>query len=163
LGIGKVGTGIGVSRWLNGTDEVEELFFQVINGAIAGRMFKMDAWQPDYYAIEGTPENILDGASITATTVTEGVNSTILLAYIAESGFLNMQARRTMDGNYGGFSSPVELVEGDGNSNTGLAAVRSLGVASIYFMNEQKPLELSSENPMGGELDDSAALIVTIS
>jgi hypothetical protein len=113
-------------------------------------MFKMDAWQPDYYAIEGTPESILDGASITATTVTEGVNSTILLAYVAESGFLNVQARITMDANYGGFSTPVELVEGDGQSNTGLAAVGSLGVASIYFMTEQKTLELMSENPMGG-------------
>jgi hypothetical protein len=149
LGIGNAGSGIGVSRWLNGTDEVEELFYEQRDGGIAGKMYMMSAWQPDYYTVEGTPGNVPDGAGITITTVTEGVNSTILLAYVANSGFLNVQARRTTDVNYGGFSSPVQLVEGDGHSNIGLAAIGSLGVARIHFVVGQKVLELSSEDPMG--------------
>ena len=111
LGIGMTGSGIGVSRWVNRTGEVEEVFFQRGNGSIAGRMYMMSAWQPDYYTIEGTPNNVPDGASITIATVTERANSTILLAYVAKSGFLNVQARRTTDVNYRGFSSPVQLVE----------------------------------------------------
>jgi hypothetical protein len=150
LGIGQVGSGIGVTRWVNGTDEVEEVFFQLANGAIGGRMYMMSAWTPDYYVIEGTPDNVPVGASITVATVTEGAASTILLAYVANSGFLNVQTRGTTDLNYAEFSSPVQLVEGDGQSNIGLAAVGSLGVASIYFVKGQEILELSSQNSTGG-------------
>jgi hypothetical protein len=150
LGQAQVGSGIGVSRWVNGTDEVEEVFFQLLNGAIAGRMYMMSAWTSDSYAIDGTPDNVPDGASITITTVAESANSTILLAYVAISGFLNVQARRTTDVNHGGFSLPVQLVEGDGYLNTGLAAVGSLGVATVLFASGQNILELSSENSMGG-------------
>ena len=143
-----VGCGIAVMRWLNGTDQVEEIIFQSGNGGLAGRMYRESIWQPDIYAIDGTMDIVPNGAVIAGTTITDSTgNSTILITYGATSGFLSVQARATKgtpDSALGAFSARVEIVEGDGQPQVGTAAVGSLGVPSLYFMSKDEMFELQA-------------------
>jgi hypothetical protein len=144
----QVGSGIGVCRWLNGTDEVEEVFF-LQGGILHGRIYAKLTWEPEVYGIEGAPSNLPDGTSITATLVNETAGNTVLLAYVTRSGFLNVQTRETKDlptSKCGSFSSANELVEGSGHSQTGLTAIGSWGGAEIIFVNSQTVLELTNSN-----------------
>jgi hypothetical protein len=141
------GSGIGVCRWLNVTSEVEEIFFQVANGAIHARMYAKNAWLPNIYTIPETIDNVPQGASISAATVNSRARSTVLLTYVAKSGFVSGQTRGTMDASdFDAFSSPNKLAEGSGHPRTGLAVVGSSDAAWIYFVNGQKTLALSSDN-----------------
>ncbi|KAI9765080.1 MAG: hypothetical protein M1840_007787 [Geoglossum simile] len=146
VGTAQAGSGIGVSRWLNNTDEVEELFFQARDGGINGRMYAESNWKPDFYAIGGTTNDFIpDGASITATTANTSTGSTVVLSYIAKNGFLSVQLRGTTNiSNYGAFSPPNQIVQGSGRSKTGLAAIGSLGAARMYLVDGQNIKELSS-------------------
>src|SRR5947207_2019529 len=56
-------------------------------------MYAGGEWIPYLYSIDGAQDNVPVGASITATTVDESGGSTVLLAYVAKSGFLTVQAR----------------------------------------------------------------------
>ncbi|KAI9773255.1 MAG: hypothetical protein M1839_002167 [Geoglossum umbratile] len=146
LALAQVGAGIGITRWLNGTNEVEELFFQSPNGAIHARMYVNSAWLPDIYTIQGTPQNVPDGASISVATVNLGAsNSVLLLSYVAKSGFLNIQTRGTANtSDYLAFNSPIQLPQESGKSRVGLAVVSS---SRIRMVVGQKIVELSSNDP----------------
>ncbi len=140
------GTGIGVVRWTNGTDETEEVFFQVLSGGIQGRMYAEKRWG-DTYSVDGTPQNVPSGASLTATLISGNASSTVLLAYIAESGFLNVQTRGTTNNTkFNAFTTPTQLIESNGHSRTGLGSVGSFGDARIIFVKDQKIFEVSNTN-----------------
>jgi len=147
----KVGSGIGVSRSVNGTDEVLELFFQATNGGINGRRYAQSSgWGTDIYHIDGTSrDNVPDGASITATSSNNFDNSTdnmVLLAYTADKSFVNVQTRGTTNiPGYGAFSPPNRAFNGAGQTK-GLAAVNSTG-PRIYLIDAQKIKEVSSNDP----------------
>lgn len=83
---------------------------------------------------------------MTATTVAQKNETVLLLAYVDSSGFLTVQSRGTTDISavYSGFSNPKRLVEGDGKITSGLAAVGNLGQPKVYFVVNQKILELSA-------------------
>ncbi|KAG4438271.1 hypothetical protein IFR05_006253 [Cadophora sp. M221] len=145
LGLAQDGTGIGAVRWLSEGNEVMEIFCQATNGAIHGRVYRNSVWSPEFYAVDGTPGTITQGASMTATTINQSNGSVVLLAYVDNSGFLTVQSRGTVNvtANYGGFSTPKRLVEGDGKITTGLAAVGMAGEPKVYYVVKQKILELS--------------------
>lgn len=81
---------------------------------------------------------------MTATTVNQNNGSVVLLAYVDSSGFLTVQSRETVNvtTDYSGFSTPRRLVEGDGKIATGLAAVGIAGEPKVYYVVNQKILEL---------------------
>ncbi|KAH7370129.1 hypothetical protein BKA65DRAFT_487723 [Rhexocercosporidium sp. MPI-PUGE-AT-0058] len=145
LGLAQDGTGIGASRWMSDGSEVMEIFCQATNGAIHGRVYRNSVWSSEFYAVQGTPGMITQGASMTATTVNQKNGSVVLLAYVENSGFLTTQFRETVNitTDYSGFSAPKRLVEGDGKISTGLAAVGTSGEPRVYFVVNQKILELS--------------------
>jgi hypothetical protein len=152
LGSAQIGSGIGVSRWINGTDEVVELFFQVSNGAIHGRMWHGSAWSADFYNIDGTTDKVPDGATITATTFNKGPDSMVLLAYIANDEFLSAQTRATKNvSEFNAFSSPDQIFKTDGTPRIGLAAIATSDMTSIYLVNGQKTKEFSSKNATGAD------------
>jgi len=144
------GTGIGVVRWLNGRDEVEELYFQVLDGGIQGRMYAENRWITEFYSIDGTPGNVPAGASISATTIRETGNATsmIYIAYLGKRGFVNGQSRGTTNiTKFSGFSSPIQLADGNGHSRTGLGCVGGeSGDVKVYFVRDQKIVELLNNN-----------------
>jgi len=88
------------------------------NGALAAKMYKDNAWPPDIYVIDGTSGNVPAGSSFATTAITDtNGKSTVLLAYIAVSGFVNIQTRNTTDvplSALGSFSPRVEVVETNG-------------------------------------------------
>jgi len=141
------GSGIGVTRWINQTEEVEEMFFEVASGVIQGKMYAHKVWITDTYSIDGTADNIREGSGITATTVKASTGDMILLAYIAKNDFLEVQTRGTMNGTtFSAFSSPNKIVEGNGHPRTGVAAVDSSGMPMVYLVNGRKIVEMSSNN-----------------
>ncbi|KAI9853750.1 MAG: hypothetical protein M1813_001818 [Trichoglossum hirsutum] len=141
------GTGIGVVRWVNRTDEIEEVFFQVLSGGIQGRMYAEKRWSTDTYGIDETPQNVPGGASLTATIISGNSSSTVLLAYVAKSGFLNVQTRETTNTTkFSAFTTPTQLIESNGHSRTGLGSVGSFGDARIIFVKDQKIFEVSNTN-----------------
>jgi hypothetical protein len=141
------GSGIGVVRWLDGIDEVEEIFFQEANRAIHGRSYMNTTWQPDTYTIDGTERIVLQGASISAATVSNANGSTVLLTYVGDSGFVMAQTRQTANAtNFGAFSMPIKVGQGDGQQ-TKLAAVGSLGLPTVFFGVGTKITEGSSGDP----------------
>ncbi|KAH0534025.1 hypothetical protein FGG08_007372 [Glutinoglossum americanum] len=140
------GSGIGVTRWINNTAEVEELFFEVISGGIQGKMYAQGKWIPEPYSVNGAAGGILDGSSITATTVGASAG-TVYLSYVAKSGFLELQTRGTTNvSTYGDFGSPNQIAGGDGHPRAGLTAIDSSGRPVIYFVNGRKLMELSSSS-----------------
>jgi hypothetical protein len=149
LGRCRIGTGIAATRWLDGENEVEELFCQADSGVIQGRRFADSAWDLEPYTVDFTlGNNISAGSSLGAATVKQGNDSVVLLAYVASSGFLNVQTRTTNVSNsdYNAFSPPTQLVQGDGQARTGLAAISWLDQARLYLVDEKNILELSSAN-----------------
>lgn len=60
--------------------------------------------------------------------------------------FLGQVTLTAISSRYSAFSAPNELVEGDGQMQTGLAAVGSQGVPKIYFVSNEKILELSAND-----------------
>jgi hypothetical protein len=154
LGDCQGGTGIGTSRWLNGTKEVFEVFVQVNSNAICGRRFIKGAWDLNPYTVVEPPDEASRGASITATTVNDGAESMVLMAYIAPNSYLKAQTRRNANmslslSDFSNFSTPVQIVQGDGLAKSGLAAVSWPGAAKIFFVDDKKILELSSDNSTG--------------
>ncbi|PVH77509.1 hypothetical protein DL98DRAFT_517340 [Cadophora sp. DSE1049] len=89
---------------------------------------------------------------MTATTVNQKNGTVVLLAYVDSSGFLTVQSRDTVNVSavYSGFSTPKRLVEGDGTIATGLAAVGTSGEPKVYFVVNQKILELSATDVTAG-------------
>ena len=144
------GTGIGVVRWVNDTNEVEEVFFQVLSGVIQGRMYAEKRWITELYAIDGTTGNVPAGASIAATTIHETGNATsmVYIAYLGKRGNLYGQSRGTRNvTKFSSFSSPTELAEGNGHHRTGLGCVGGeSGDVRVYFVKDQKILELMNNN-----------------
>jgi hypothetical protein len=144
LGLTQAGSGIGCSRYLIDGGEVLEVFIQATNAAIHGRVYIDSVWTSDFYAVDGTPETIMGGASLTATTVTQPNGTFVFLAYVASSSFLTVQSRGILNvTQYSAFSVPVNVIQGDGESETGLGAVAVEGAPKIYFGTGQKILELS--------------------
>lgn len=150
LGECQPGCGIGASRWVNGSNEVLEIFCQVTNKAIQGRVFAQNVWNSNRYSVDSTGPQIPDGASLASTTIDDGNGSIILLAYITEGGFLTVQTRQAENPDVEAFSSPVQVVEGDGQANTGLTAVGWSQQARLIFMEGDQILELSSSNSTVG-------------
>jgi hypothetical protein len=150
LGKTQEGSSYGVSRYVIDDQEVEEVFFQATNGAIHGRRYANSVWETEVYTVDGTATGVPFGASLTMTTITQANNSSmLLLAYIATSGFLTIQARRT--GNVttlGSFAKPKQVVQGDGHLDTGLAADGSMGVPRVYLLKNLKILMLESDLAM---------------
>jgi len=123
---------------------VLEVFIQATNAAIHGRVYINSVWTADFYTVDGTPETVMGGASLTATTVTQPNGTFVFLAYVASNSFLTVQSRGTLNvTQYNTFSSPVNVMQGDGESETGLGAVGIEGAPKIYFGTGQKILELS--------------------
>jgi hypothetical protein len=119
-------------------------FIQATNAAIHGRVYTDSVWTSDFYAVDGTPETIMGGASLTATTITQPNGTFVFLAYVASNSFLTLQSRGILNiTQYGAFSVPVDVIQGDGESETGLGAVGVEGVPKIYFGTGQKIFELS--------------------
>lgn len=79
LGLAAAGSSIGAARWLSGSSEVLEIFYQAISGSIYGRVYRAGVWQPDFYSVAGS--SATQGGSMTATTVTQEDDSQILIAY----------------------------------------------------------------------------------
>jgi hypothetical protein len=144
LGLTQTGSGIGCSRYLIDGGEVLEVFIQATNAAIHGRVYINSVWTSDFYAVDGTSETIMGGASLTATTVTQPSGIFVFLAYVASNSFLTVQSRGILNvTQYNAFSVPVNVIQGDGESETGLGAVGVEGAPKIYFGTGQKILELS--------------------
>lgn len=143
LGEATIGSGIGVTRWINDTAEVEEIFFMEEDGPIVGRMYAHQTWLPGTQNINGTSDNLKSGASITAATVKTPTGNIVMLAYVSKNGFLQVQTRGTVNiSDYTAYTSPVQVVEGNGQLRTGLVSVDNSGVPTVYFMNGQKVLEV---------------------
>jgi hypothetical protein len=147
LGLILEGSSIGVSRYIIDGQEIEEVFFQAGNGAIHGRRFANTVWETDIYNINGTDTGITLGASFAATTITQANgDSKLLMAYIETNGFLTAQSRGTVNvTDLGSFAKQTQVVQGDGNSDAGLAADGSAGVPRIYLLKNQKMLMLESD------------------
>jgi hypothetical protein len=144
LGLAQDGSGFGCSRYLMDGGEVLEVFIQATNAAIHGRVYINSVWTAYFYTVDGTPETVMGGASLTATTVTQPNGTFVFLAYVASNSFLTVQSRGTLNvTQYNTFSSPVNVMQGDGESETGLGAVGIEGAPKIYFGTGQKILELS--------------------
>jgi hypothetical protein len=144
LGLTQTGSGIGCSRYLIDGGEVLEVFIQATNAAIHGRVYINSVWTSDFYAVDGTPETIMEGASLTATTVTQPSGIFVFLAYVASNSFLTVQSRGILNvTQYNAFSAPFNVIQGDGESETGIGAVGVEGAPKIYFGTGQKILELS--------------------
>jgi hypothetical protein len=150
LGGCQPGSGIGASRWVNGSDEVLEVFCQVISKAIQGRVFAQGVWNADRYSVDSTGPQIPDGTSLASMTINDGNGSIILLAYMMEGGFVTVQTRRAENPDPEAFSSPVQVAEGDGQTGTGLTALGWLQQARLYFLEGEEIVELSSSNSTVG-------------
>jgi Fungal fucose-specific lectin len=150
LGLILEGSSIGVSRYIVDGQEVEEVFFQVNSGAIHSRRFTNTVWETEIYNINGTDTEVPLGASFTATTIPQANgNNMFLVAYIETNGFLTTRSRGMVDvTDLGSFVNPVQVVQGDGNLNAGLAADGSAGVPRVYLLKDQKILMFESDLAM---------------
>ncbi|KAI9855036.1 MAG: hypothetical protein M1813_000580 [Trichoglossum hirsutum] len=149
LGRSRIGTGIAAIRRFEGENEVEELFSESDSGVLQGRIFANSAWDLEPFSVDYTLKNVSTGSSIGAATVKQGNDSVVLLAYGGSTGFLTVQTRKTTNlsrSDYHAFTPPIQLVQGDGRPRTGLAAISWQDQARLYFVNENKILELSSAN-----------------
>ncbi len=139
------GSGIAPVRWINDTKEVEEIYFQSSDKAITGRMYIGTTWQSNTYGIDGTETIPRQGASISATVVERMNSSMVLLAFVADDGWVSVQTRQTANvTNYGAFTSPIKLIEGNGQQ-TKLTAVRSSNRPTI-ILTGPKIIAMSSDN-----------------
>jgi hypothetical protein len=147
LGLALQGTGIGADRYLLNGGEVLEVFIQTDIDAIHGRVYMNSVWDASFYYVNGTEEGLGPDVSLTATTMEEPAPSSlkVLLAWVSESGFVNVQSRDTMNvTEYNAFSAAKQLFEGDGGVQPGLAATGVYCGAQVYVAAEEKNLELQS-------------------
>ncbi|KAE9374738.1 hypothetical protein N431DRAFT_372589 [Stipitochalara longipes BDJ] len=149
LGLALTGTGIGTSRWwlLSDGSEVLEVFVQVSGGALHGRVYYESAWTSDFYAVDGTPNTVSEGAPLTSTVIHQPNATMVLLTYVASNGFLTVQSRGTANGTntvFHAFSAPENVIQGDGSSTTGIAAFDAQGKPMIYLMKNNHVLEISA-------------------
>jgi hypothetical protein len=153
LGLCLIGTGIGANRWVSPDGEVEELFCQAANLEIQGRRFANQIWNTQPYSVDWTLNNVSTTSSIVATTVKQGSDSFVLLAYVGSDESLTVQTRalNLSSTDYSAFSVPVGLFGGDGTPKTGLAAFEVLSQAWIMFVVETKIYELSTSNVTSGK------------
>jgi hypothetical protein len=149
LGLALAGSGIGTSRWwlLSDGTEVLEVYIQVSGGAIHGRVYMESVWTSDFYAVDGTPNTVSEGAALTSAVIHQ-VNSTmVLLAYVSSDGYLTVQSRGTANQTntqFDAFSTPNKILQGDGGTMTGIAAFDSSGHPLIYFVKNDSILEVSA-------------------
>jgi hypothetical protein len=150
LGLCLAGSGIGASRWwlLSDGSEVLEVFVQVSGGALHGRIYMESVWTSDFYAVDGTPNTVSEGAALTSTVI-HPTNATmmVMLAYVASDGYLTVQSRGTANQTntaFAAFSAPQGIIQGDGDQSTGIAAFDSSGHPMIYFVKNDTILELSA-------------------
>lgn len=150
LGQAQEGSSFGISRYVSGEQEIEEIFFQSTDGAIHGRRYINSVWDPEYYSVNATGAGLPLGTRLTATTVAQADGeAVILLAYVSSSEFLTVQSRGTANvTNLRDFSSPQQVVKGDGRPDTSLAADGSSGVPRIYLLKDQRILLLESDVAM---------------
>ena len=149
LGLALTGTGIGTSRWwlLSDGSEVLEVFVQVSGGALHGRVYMQSVWTSDFYAVDGTPNTVSEGAPLTSTVIHQPNATMVLLAYVASDGFLTTQWRGTANQTntvYNAFSAPQNVLQGDGGSTTGIAAFDAQGQPMIVFVKNNHVLEISA-------------------
>jgi hypothetical protein len=124
-----------------------ELFMQVSSDDIHGRAYINSAWTSDWYNIDGTPGTVSEGTSIIAATIEQPDVSMVLLAYVSKTGFITIQSRGTANvTDYSVYSTPNQLVEGDGSARTGLAAISLHGQPTVFFVNNQTIWEASGSN-----------------
>lgn len=133
---------------LIGIYQVMEVFVQVANNALHGRTYVDNSWTSDWYDIDGTPGTVSTGTSIAAATIEKsGGSADVLLAYVSKNKFLTVQSRTTFNvTEYGSYSTPKQLTEGDGSARTGLAIAPTLEGPNLYFVNNQTILELSASD-----------------
>ncbi|CZR50163.1 uncharacterized protein PAC_00035 [Phialocephala subalpina] len=149
LGLALAGSGIGASRWwlLSDGTEVLEVFVQVSGGALHGRVYMESVWKSDFYAVNGTPNTVSEGASLTSTVVHQTNLTVVMLAYVASDGYLTVQSRGTANQTnieFDAFSTPQGIYRGDGGQTTGIAAFDSSGHPIIFFVRNDTILEFSA-------------------
>lgn len=161
LGLCLAGSGIGASRWwlLSDGTEVLEVFVQVSGGALHGRVYMESVWTSDFYAVDGTPNTVSEGAALTSTVVHQTNSTMVMLAYVASDGYLTVQSRGTANQTntvFDAFSTPQEIIQGDGGQTTGIAAFDSSGHPMIYFVKNDTILELSAPDVASANWTNSA-------
>jgi hypothetical protein len=149
LGLALPGTGIGTSRWwlLSDGTEVLEVYIQVSGGAIHGRVYMESVWTSGFYAVDGTPNTVSEGAALTSTVIHQPNATMVLLTYVASDSFLTVQSRGTANQTntvFNAFSSPEQILQGDGAHTTGIAAFDFSGQPIIYFVKSDTILEISA-------------------
>lgn len=148
LGLALAGTGIGASRWwLGDGSEVLEVFVQVSGGALHGRVYMQSVWTSDFYAVDGTPNTVSEGATLTSTVIHQPNSTMMLLVYVSSDGYLTVQSRGTANETstvFDDFTVPVKVLQGDGGHSTGIAAFDSEGRPIIYFAKGAHILEISA-------------------
>jgi hypothetical protein len=155
LGLALAGSGIGTSRWwllADGT-EVLEVFIQVSGGALHGRTYMESVWKSDFYAVNGTPNTVSEGATLTSTVIHQTNSTIVMLAYVASDGYLTVQSRGTANQTnteFDAFSDPQSVYRGDGGRMTGIAAFDSLGHPKIFFVTNDTILEFSASDVAAG-------------
>jgi len=105
------------------------------------------AWTSDFYAVNGTPNTVSEGAALTSTVVHQTNSTMVMLAYVASDGYLTVQWRGTANQTnteFDAFSTPQSLYRGDGGQTTGIAAFDSLGQPRIVFVDNDTILEFSA-------------------
>src|SRR5205085_2778905 len=118
------GSGIGSARWIHGTEEVGEVFYQVASNAIHERRSMYGHYAEPCNVVE--PLHAFEGTSMAATTVNDGAEGMDILAYIASNGYLEAQTCRHANislTDCATFSPPIQIVRVNGKAKTGLAAV----------------------------------------
>jgi hypothetical protein len=122
-----------------------EVFVQVANNALHGRTYINNAWTSDWYDIDGTPGTVSERTSIIAATIDQVSESMVLLAYISKTKFLTVQWRVSRNASESStYSTPKQLLEGDGSARTGLAAVSVSRTPKLYFVNNHTISEISA-------------------
>ncbi|KAE8446592.1 hypothetical protein EG329_011785 [Mollisiaceae sp. DMI_Dod_QoI] len=149
LGLCLAGSGIGASRWwlLSDGTEVLEVYTQVSGGALHGKVYMESVWNPNFYAVNGTPNTVSEGAALTSTVVHQTNSTMVMLAYVASNGYLTVQSRGTVNQSntdFDAFSTPQSVYRGDGGQTTGIAAFDSSGHPMIVFVKNDTILELSA-------------------
>jgi hypothetical protein len=127
--------------------EVLEVFIQVSGGAIHGRVYMESVWTSGFYAVDGTPNTVSEGAALTSTVIHQTNATMVLLCYVSSEGFLTVQSRGTANQTntlYSAFSAPEQILQGDGGQTTGIAAFDSSGHPMIYFVKNDTILEISA-------------------
>jgi hypothetical protein len=137
---------LGASRWwLVDEREVLEVFVQVSGGALHDRIYMSSVWTSDFYAVDGTPNTVSEGAALTFTVIHQTNSAMVMLAYVSGDGYLTVQSRRTLNGTtmqFDAFSIPPKALQGDGSHSTGIAAFDAEGLPLIHFVKSDHILKI---------------------